>query len=332
MRFSAKRNGGARAVSVGGVDNAVVRQGRGCRTAVAVTQRQPACANVTGHRTSIPFGHHAISKTLALADDIALSEPPDIRGPNGISVSQVYGVTEECIFDSAFTCESGIPFDVSSLASHRLPHPSLPALAGQRIRLWPNGMAVRFSIALGLTIMRSFVRVGVVERAETVTQQQPATANVTGHRTSIPFGHHAISKTFALADDIALSAPPDNCGPNGIPVSQVYGVTEERVSDNAFPCESGVPFGVSSLASQRLPQPSLPALASQRIRLRPNGMAVRGSLVLGLTIMRLFVRVGDCRMCRDRHPTTARNCKRHRSPHLHSVWQPRHIENVCPCR
>ena len=29
------------------------------------------------------------------------------------------------------------------------------------------------------------------------SQRQPATANVTGHRTSIPFGHHAISKTFA---------------------------------------------------------------------------------------------------------------------------------------
>lgn len=59
------------------------------------SQRQPATANVTSHRTSIPFGHHAISKTLALADDIALSEQPDICGPNGISVSQVYGETEE---------------------------------------------------------------------------------------------------------------------------------------------------------------------------------------------------------------------------------------------
>ncbi len=62
----------------------------------------PVCLNnpatATGHRTSIPFGHHAISKTLALADDIALSEQPDICRPNGISVSQVYGVTEECVF------------------------------------------------------------------------------------------------------------------------------------------------------------------------------------------------------------------------------------------
>ena len=86
---------------------------------------------------------------------------------------------------------------------------------------------MRGSLVLGLTIMRLFVRVGVVERAVAVTQQQPATANVTGYRTSIPFGHHAISKTFALADDFALSEPPDICGPNGISVSQVYGVTEE---------------------------------------------------------------------------------------------------------
>jgi len=63
MRFSAKRNGGARVVSAG-VDE----------RAVAVAQRQPVRANATGHRTSIPFGHHAISKTLALADDIALSD------------------------------------------------------------------------------------------------------------------------------------------------------------------------------------------------------------------------------------------------------------------
>jgi len=66
-------------------------------------------------------------------------------------------------------------------------------------------MAVRGSSVLGLTIMRSFVRVGVVGRAVAVTQRQPATANATGHRTSIPFGHHAIPKTLALADDIALS-------------------------------------------------------------------------------------------------------------------------------
>ena len=207
----------------------VVRVGVAER-AVAVTQRQPTRANATGHRTSIPFGHHAISKTLALADDIALSEQPDICGPNGISVSQVYGETEEWVLNSPFSCELGIPFGVSSLASHSLPYPSLPALASQRIRLRPNGMAVRGSSVLGLTIMRSFVRVGGVERAETVTQRQPATANATNQRTSIPFGHHAISKTLALADDIALSEPPDVCLPNGISVSQVYGVTEERAS------------------------------------------------------------------------------------------------------
>ena len=194
--------------------------------AVAVTQQQLARANATGHRTSIPFGHHAISKMLALADDIALSEPPDVCRPNGISVSQVYGVTEAWVSDSAFPCESGVPFGVSSLASHRLPHPSLPALAGQCMRLRPNGMAVRGSSVLGLTGMRSFVRVGVVECAETVTQRQPVRANATGHRTSIPSGHHAVSKTLAVADDIALSEPPDNCRPNGISVSQVYGETE----------------------------------------------------------------------------------------------------------
>ena len=60
------------------------------------SQRQSATAKAADQSTSIPFGHHAIPKMLALADDIALSEPPDICGPNGISVSQVYGVTEEC--------------------------------------------------------------------------------------------------------------------------------------------------------------------------------------------------------------------------------------------
>ena len=138
----------------------------------------------------------------------------------------MYGVTEERVSDSAFPCESGVPFGVSSLASHRLPYPSLPALAGQRIRLRPNGMAVRGSSVLGLTGMRMFVRVGVVERAVAVTQRQPTCANAARHRTSIPFGHQAISKTFALADDIALSEPPDICGPNGISVSQMNTVTE----------------------------------------------------------------------------------------------------------
>jgi len=130
----------------------------------------------------------------------------------------------------------------------------------------PNGMAVRMSLVLGLTIMRLFVRVGAVERAVAVTQRQPVRANATGHRTSIPFGHHAISKTFVLADDIALSEPPDNCRPNGISVSPVYGVTEAWVSDSAFPCESGVPFGILALASHRLPHPSQSALAGQRLR------------------------------------------------------------------
>ena len=69
----------------------------------------------------------------------------------------------------------------------------------------PNGMAVRGSSVLGLTMMRSFVRVGVVERAVAATHRQPVRANATGHRTSIPFGHHAIPETLALADDIALS-------------------------------------------------------------------------------------------------------------------------------
>ena len=89
---------------------------------------------------------------------------------------------------------------------------------------------MRGSLVLGVSIMRLFVRVGVVERALAVTQQQPTRANVTGHRTSIPFGHHAIPKTLALAEDIALSEPPYNCRPNGISVSQVYGVTEECAS------------------------------------------------------------------------------------------------------
>ena len=221
---------------------------------------------------------------------------------------------------------------MSSLARHRLPHPSLPALAGQRIRLRPNGMAVRRPLARWLTIMRLFVRVGVVERAVAVTQRQPATANATGHRTSIPFGHHAISKTLALVDDIALSEPPDICRPNGISVSPVYGDTEERISDNAFPCEFRVPFGVFSLASQRLPHPSQSALASQRIRFsaKRNG----GARVVSAGVDdNAVVRQGrGCRTCSGRHPTTARMRKRCRTPHLHSVWPPRHTGNVCPCR
>ena len=93
----------------------------------------------------------------------------------------------------------------------------------------PNGMAVHGSLVLGLTGMRLFVRVGVVECAVAVTQRQPVRANAAGHRTSIPFGHHAVSKTLALADDIALSEPPDIYRPNGISVSQVFGVTAECV-------------------------------------------------------------------------------------------------------
>ena len=289
------------------------------------------------------------------------------------------GRRKSAAFYNVFSCESGVPFSLLALARHRLPDLSLPALASQRIRLRPNGMAVRFSIAPGLTIMRSFVRVGVVERAVAVTQRQPARANATGHRTSIPFGHHAIPKTLALADSLSLSEPPYNCRPNGISVSQVYGVTEEWVPDSAFPCESGVPFGVSSLASHRLPHPSLPALASQRIRFsaKRNGGAVSDSaspceseVPFGVSALarhslpypsqsalaghrirfsakrnggarvvsaggvdNAVVRQGrGCRMCSGRHPTTARNCKRHRTPHLHSVWPPRRIENVSRCR
>ena len=139
------------------------------------------------------------------------------------------GIRKSAVSDSAFTCESGVPFGVSSLASQRLLQLSLPALAGQRIRLRPNGMAVRGSLVLWLTIVRLFVREGVVERAVAVTQRQPVRANATCRCTSIPFGHHAIPKTLAFADSLALSEPPDNCRPNGISVSQVYGVTEECV-------------------------------------------------------------------------------------------------------
>ena len=175
-----------------------------------------------------------------------------MRAKRNLRLASVWGDGRAHVSDNAFPCESGIPFGVSSLASQRLPHPSQSALAGQRIHLRPNGMAVRFSITrslaslgfrlacppsratacfdrlcphlrvnacsfrpngmavrgslvLGLTIMRSFVRGGVVECAVAVTHRQPATANATGHRTSIPFGQHAIPKTLALADDIALS-------------------------------------------------------------------------------------------------------------------------------
>ena len=131
---------------------------------MAVTQRQPVRANAAGHRTSIPFGHHAIPKTLALADDIALSEPPDVCRPNGISVSQVYGVTEECGSDSAFPCELGVPFGVSSLASQRLPGPFLPALASQRMSFSAKRNGGAWVVSAGVDDNAVVVRVGVVER------------------------------------------------------------------------------------------------------------------------------------------------------------------------
>ena len=204
-------------------------------------------------------------------------------------------------------------------------------------------MAVRGSLVLWLTIVRLFVREGVVERAVAVTHRQPATAKVTGHRTSIPFGHHAIPKTLVLADSLALSEPPDNCGPNGISVSQVYGETEAWVSDSAFPCELGIPFSLPALASHRLSHPSLPALASQRIRFsaKRNGGAKAVSAGANDNADAVSVVVNDnavvrqgrgCRTCSGRHPTTARTRKRHRTPHLHSVCPPRHTENACRCR
>ena len=196
----------------------------------------------------------------------------------------------------------------------------------------PNGMAVRGSLVLWLTIVRLFVRVGVVGRAVAVTQRQPVRANATGHRTSIPFGHHAIPKTLAVVDSLALSEPPDNCGPNGISVSQVYGETEEWVLDKPFSCESEVPFGVSFLARHSQLQPSLLALASHSLRFsaKRNG----GARVVSAGVDdNAVVRQGrGCRTCSGRRPTTARNCKRHRVTHLHSVWPSRHTENACPCR
>ena len=144
---------------------------------------------------------------------------------------------------------------------------------------------------------------------------------ITPYRKRLPLpmtSHYRKRRTFA--------------GQTESPSRKCMGIRERTVLDSAFSCELGVPFGVFSLASHRLPHPSLPALASQRMRLRPNGMAVRGSLVLWLTIVRLFVRVGGNRMCSGRHPTTARMRKRHRVTHLHSFWPPRHTENVCPCR
>ncbi len=243
------------------------------------------------------------------------------------------GIRKSALLDNSFSCESGVPFGVSFLASHRLPCPFLPALAGQRIRLRPNGMAVRGSLVLWLTIVRLFVREGVVERAVVVAQRQHVHANATGHRTSIPFGHHAISKMLALADSLALSEPPDICRPNGISVSQVYGVTEA--------VRFSITRSLASLGFRLASPPSrataclirfCPHLRVTACAFRPNGMAVRGSLVLWLTIVRLFVRVGGNRMCSGRHPTTARMRKRHRVTHLHSFWPPRHTGNACPCR
>ena len=80
------------------------------------------------------------------------------------------------------------------------------------------------SSALGLTIVRLFVRVGgVTECAEAVTQRQPATANATGHRTSIPFGYHAIPKTLALADSFAFSESPIFAGQTESPSRKCMG-------------------------------------------------------------------------------------------------------------
>ena len=197
---------------------------------------------------------------------------------------------------------------MSSLASHRLHHSFLPALAGQCIRFRPNGMAVRGSLVLWLTIVRLFVREGVVERAVAVTQRQPACANATGQRTSIPFGHHAIPKMLALADDISLSEPPDICRPNGISVSQVYGVTE------------AVRFSITrSLASLGFRLASPPSRATAcLIRLcphlrvtacafRPNGMAVR------FPIARSLASLGFRLAC---PPSRATACLIRLCPHL----------------
>ena len=196
----------------------------------------------------------------------------------------------------------------------------------------PNGMAVRGSSVLGLAIMRSSVRVGGVERAEAVTQQQPTRANVTGHRTSIPFGHHAIPETLATADSLALSEPPDVCGPNGISVSPVYGVTAAWGSDNPFPCESGVPFGVSSLARHRLHHSLLPALAGQCLCFSTKRNGGADVVSAGVDDNEVVRQGRGCRACSGRYSPTARTRKRYRSPHLHSVWPPRHTGNACPCR
>ncbi len=221
---------------------------------------------------------------------------------------------------------------MSSLASHSLPYPSQSALAGHRIRF----SAKRNDGADAVSAVvddNAVVRQGRGCRTVVaITQRQPTRANATGHRTSIPFGHHAIPKTLAVADSLALSEPPDICRPNGISVSQVYGVTEAWVSDSAFPCEFGIPFGVSSLASHRLLQPSLPALASHRMRFsaKRNGGAKAVSASVDDNAVGRQGR--GCRMCSGRHPTTARMRKRYRIPHLHSVWPPRHIENACRYR
>ena len=84
------------------------------------------------------------------------------------------------------------------------------------------------------------------------------------------------------------------------PSRKCMGRRKRALLDNPFPCELGVPFGVSSLASHRLPRPSLPALASQRMLFsakRNGGARVVSAVVDDSAVVR---QGRGCRMCSGR--------------------------------
>ncbi len=180
---SAKRNGGAEAVSAVVDDNEVVRQGRGCR--MCSGRHSTTARNCKRHQSTnaCPCRGHRIIGTAV-----------QLPAKRNLRLASVWG-------------DGRVRFSItSSLASlrFRLAYPPSRVTAclirlRQHLRVnacafRPNGMAVRGSLVLGLTIMRLFVRVGVVECAVAVTQRQPARANATGHRTSIPFGRTPFPK------------------------------------------------------------------------------------------------------------------------------------------
>ena len=144
---------------------------------------------------------------------------------------------------------------------------------------------------------------------------------ITPYRKCLPLpmtSHYRISRTFT--------------GQTESPSRQCMGRRKSALLDSTFTCELGIPFGVSSLASQRLPHPSQSALAGQCLRFSAKRNGGARVVSAGVDDNAVGRQGRGCRTCSGRHPPTAHTRKRYRTPHLHSVWPPHHIENACPCR